>query len=53
MEKVYNVEPLKIQTLIKDFLEMAGVEIVHALDYKTLFNLWPEPIADFADAIVA
>ena len=53
LDKVYGVETLKIRTMVSDFLEMTGVEILHELDYKTLFTLWPEPINDFADAIIA
>lgn len=52
MEKVYGVEPVKIQAMVRDFLEMTGVEVMHELDYKTLFTLWPRPVDDFADAII-
>ncbi len=53
MEKVYAVDPLKIQEMIRDFLGLTGVELLHHLDYKILLTIWPSPIHDFADAIVA
>jgi len=53
MEKVYHVEPIRIQEMIHDLLNMAGFEIVHDLDYRILFSLWPDTIKDFEDAIVA
>jgi predicted nucleic acid-binding protein len=53
MEKVYYVAPIRIQTMVKDFFDMTGVEVINELDYNTLFTLWPDPINDFADAIIA
>ncbi len=53
MEKVYHIAPTKIQEMVNDFLDMTGVEVIHELDYKTLFTLWPDAINDFGDAIVA
>lgn len=53
MEKVYQVPQAEIRSMVQDFLDLTGVEIVHELDYKVLFGLWPEHISEFADAIVA
>lgn len=53
MEKGYGIEPSRIRTMISDFLEMTGVQVIHDLDYKMLFTFWPEPVSDFADAIIA
>lgn len=53
MEKIYKVSPATTQEMVKAFLVLPGIEILHYLDYKTLFTLWPRPINDFADAIVA
>jgi len=53
MEKVYHLPKGEIHGMVKDFIAMPGVEIVHDLDCKTLLSLWPEMIADFGDAILA
>jgi predicted nucleic acid-binding protein len=53
MEKAYHITPTRIQEMVGDFLGMTGVEVIHELDYKTLFTLWPDAIHDFGDAIVA
>ena len=53
MDKVYNVPAKQINTIIKDFIAMPGIEIVHEIDMKTLLSYWPEPCSDYGDAIIA
>lgn len=53
MDRVYQVAPPEMQTMVRDLLAMTGVEVVHEIDYAALFALWPTPIDDFADAVVA
>ena len=53
LEKVYGVSKSQIMHMIDDFVSMPGIEIVHEVDVKTLFSLWPDKIPDYGDAIVA
>jgi len=53
LDKVYGVPKNEIQMMAKDFLAMPGVELVHEVDFTTVFDFWPEAISDFGDAIVA
>ena len=53
LDKVYGVPKKEIQMMAKDFLAMPGIEMVHEIDFATVFNFWPEPILDFGDAIIA
>ncbi len=53
MDKVYHVPAKRINTIIKDFISMPGVEIVHEINMKTLLSYWPEPFSDYGDAIMA
>ena len=39
--------------IIRDFIRLPGVEIVHQLSLKTLFTFWPEKVPDYGDAIIA
>jgi len=53
MERVYRIEPGRIATMLADFMDLPGVEVVDELDYRRLLALWPARIADFGDAVVA
>ena len=53
MEKVYGVPKAQIHRMIKNFLSMPGIKIVHDIDLNILFSLWPKNIPDFGDAMVA
>ncbi len=53
MDKVYNQKKETIGQMIRDFIDLPGVQIQHDLDFSTLLNLWPVTIGDYGDAIVA
>ena len=39
--------------MIKDFIALPGIKVVNDVDFEQVLNLWPKPISDFSDAIVA
>lgn len=53
LDKVYDIPKNDIQVMVIDFLAMPGVELVHEIDFPTVFKFWPEAISDFGDAVVA
>jgi predicted nucleic-acid-binding protein len=53
MDRVYGTPKETINAMLRDFIAMPGVEIVHQTDFNVLLSLWPAKIADFGDAIVA
>ena len=53
LDKVYGVSKDDIRMMVEDFLAMPGIDLVHEIDFPTVFNFWPEPLADFGDAIIA
>lgn len=53
MDKLYCVEKEKIGNMLTDFLKMPGVSLSTVFDSRTVFELWPNKVADFGDAIVA
>lgn len=53
MEKVYSVAKPRIASIVRDFLALPGVEVADEIDFRRLFALWPEHIAEYGDAIVA
>ncbi|MBW1782469.1 MAG: PIN domain-containing protein [Deltaproteobacteria bacterium] len=53
LEKIYHRPKPQIRAMIADLVALPGVQIIHALDVDTLLRLWPDPIPDFGDAIVA
>ncbi len=53
MDKIYEVDKITIQTIIKDFVSMPGIEIIHDINLNILLFYWPERFPDFGDAVVA
>jgi predicted nucleic acid-binding protein len=53
MDRVYGTPKTRINTLLKDFIAMPGVELCQHTDFGVLLSLWPSPISDFGDALVA
>ena len=39
--------------MVKDFLGMPGIQLVHEIDFGSVLKFWPESLPDFGDAIVA
>lgn len=53
LDKVYGISKNDIQMMVRDFLAMPGIELVHEIDFDTVLKFWPEAISDFGDAILA
>ena len=53
MDTVYAIRKTEIRKIVKDFIDLPGIEIVHQINLTTLFALWPEEVPDYGDAIVA
>jgi predicted nucleic acid-binding protein len=53
MDSVYRIGKIEIRDIVKDFIILPGVEIVHQISLKTLFTFWPEKVPDYGDAIIA
>ena len=53
MDKVYQIPKPEINKMVRDFIDMPGIEVVHDINMKTLLAYWPEHFKDYGDAIVA
>ncbi|MBW2482915.1 MAG: PIN domain-containing protein [Deltaproteobacteria bacterium] len=53
MDAVYGIDKAEIRDIIRDFINLPGIEFIDHFNLKTLFELWPENIPDYGDAIVA
>jgi predicted nucleic acid-binding protein len=53
MDSVYGIGKSEIRDIVRDFINLPGVEIVHQLSLKTLFKFWPAKVPDYGDAILA
>jgi len=42
-----------VRSMIADFIDLPGVQIIHTVDFEALLEFWPDKIADFGDAIIA
>ena len=46
MDTVYSISKTEIRDIVKDFINLPGIEIVHRISLKTLFEFWPEKVPD-------
>lgn len=53
MDKVYNQQKKTINGMIRDFINLPGIQLQHDIDFSILLNLWQKAIDDYEDAIVA
>ena len=53
MDKVYGTPKETINSMLRDFITMPGVELYQQTDFNVLLSLWPSKIADFGDALIA
>jgi predicted nucleic-acid-binding protein len=53
LDRVYRVPKDEIGRMIKDLIEMPGIEVIQEVDFKTVLSWWPDPINDFGDALIA
>ena len=53
MQRVYEIDPERISTMIADLLDLPGVAVVNDLDFARLLALWPSRIPEYGDAVIA
>ncbi len=53
MDKVYGAPKDSINTMLRDFIAMPGVQLFQQTDFSVLLSLWPASITDFGDAVIA
>jgi len=53
MDSVYHVSKNDINSIISDFIETPGLEVVHDVNLGIFLDIWPKSISDYGDAIVA
>jgi predicted nucleic acid-binding protein len=53
MDKVYRQPKPLIRQMLTDFIALPGVTVVRDVDFAEVLDLWPEPVADLGDALVA
>lgn len=53
LDRIYHVPKHEIGRMIKDLIEMPGIEVIQEVDFNTILSWWPDPISDFGDALIA
>jgi predicted nucleic-acid-binding protein len=53
LDRIYHVPKDEIGRMIKDLIEMPGIEVIQEADFKTILSWWPDPIPDFGDSLIA
>jgi predicted nucleic acid-binding protein len=52
LDRVYHVEPITVQGMLRDLVDMPGVELVNELDFSCLLTVWPDKCPDYGDAVL-
>jgi predicted nucleic acid-binding protein len=50
---LYQVPPARVRDTLESLVSFPAVEILDDVPWPKLFGIWPETMADFADAILA
>jgi predicted nucleic-acid-binding protein len=53
LDRIYRVPKDEIGRMIKDLIEMPGIEVIQEVDFNAILSWWPDPIPDFGDALIA
>jgi predicted nucleic-acid-binding protein len=53
LDRIYGVPKGEIGRMIKDLIEMPGIEVIQEVDFNTILSWWPDPINDLGDALIA
>ena len=53
MDTIYSLRKTEIRDIVRDFISLPGIEVVHRVNLSTLFEFWPEQVSDYGDAIIA
>jgi predicted nucleic-acid-binding protein len=53
LDRIYQIPKDEIGRMMKDLIEMPGIEVIQEVDFKTILSWWPDPIPDFGDALIA
>lgn len=53
MNSVYQVNKSEIRSILLDFVEMPGIQIVSGLDLVVVSKLWPAQVSEYGDAVIA
>lgn len=49
----YRTPQEEAATILRDLMGMPGTRAPHVMDWSTLFELWPEKVPSFPDALIA
>ena len=53
LDRIYQIPKDEIGRMIKDLIEMPGIEVIQEVDFTAILSRWSDPIADFGDALIA
>lgn len=53
MDTVYHVPKHQIRVILKDFISMPGIEMIHEASMEDLLAWWPDFFPDYGDGIIA
>jgi predicted nucleic acid-binding protein len=52
LDCIYHVELITVQGMLRNLIEMPGVELANELDFSCLLTVWPDKCPDYGDAVL-
>jgi len=52
LDRIYHVEPITVHNMLRNLIEMPGIELVNELDLSHLLAVWPGKCPDYGDAVL-
>lgn len=53
LHNIYNRPVEEVAACLRDLIELPGITVLDKLPWAELFDLWPEKIGSYADAVLA
>ena len=50
---LYRRPPATLRTILSDLVSLPGMDVVDAVSWRRVLSHWPDPFADFGDAVLA
>src|SRR6266702_1998496 len=52
LDRIYHVEQVAVQSMLRELIDMPGVELANELAFLRLLTVWPEKCPDYGDAVL-
>lgn len=52
LDRIYHIDQVTVHGILRDLIDMPGIEVVNELDFSCLLSVWPDTCPDYGDAVL-